>query len=521
MSQQQQQQPQKSIEEQPTTAEEDPNSQPLPQSSPETEELDNKKPDIPQAIKDQITRPVINEKAPASPSQMFGNATLKPTTMYDLDYNDQSSDDDDESNDDVPSNRISRIGVKKSYSGPDIGKIIENEVKDLLTLAELDDPYGIEEKDKETPEYDPVDEILGIKSIKPSPKIIKYYEKMIKKYTNKVIKDQVIRSREQMDVLAEKLRICREQNWSEDEIKMMKMTLFTTSMGNNKTQKLIKPTIKYSGINSKTTLIELVKQYSHNLRMAEEPYKTERSWNYLSQFLEGEALLMYKHKFAIHKNRVPVLFAMLHANYERDIRLKEVTKDFFKIKQGKQETMDMYITRKYHAFQDMIRAIELHNALSDPHSRKNFPSKHSIVTTMINGVRNHKLADKIREKEIQINEHGDVQNLFIIMRNMDEHFRKLKLLGYGLNRSNNNNNNRRNNNNNSRGRNNNRGNYRGRGKRGGYRGNKRGRGRQYRNVNADNNNNWRNNERNNDNNDYNKNNNVQQQGNQQRNNNNN
>ena len=300
--------------------------------------------------------------------------------------------------DDIPSNRSSHIGLEDQYSGPDIGKIIENEVQDLLTLAELEDPYGIEDKDDEIAEDDQVDEILGIESIKPKPKLIKYYKKIIKKYTNKVIKDQVIRSREQMDVLAEKLKICREQNWSEDEIKLMKMSLFTTSMGNNKTQKLIKPTIKYTGINSKITLLELVKEYSHNLRMAEEPYKTERAWNYLPQFLDGEPLQMYKHKFAIHKNRVPVFFAMLHANYERDNRINEVIKEFFKIKQVKDETMDMYIQRKHNAIVEMIRSIELHNALSDPHSRRNFPAKPKIVKTLIDGVRDPKLADKIQRK---------------------------------------------------------------------------------------------------------------------------
>ena len=63
-----------------------------------------------------------------------------------FDYNDESSDDDDDIKNSI--NRSSHIGLEDQYSGPDIGKIIENEVQDLITW-QIRNPYGIADKDDE------------------------------------------------------------------------------------------------------------------------------------------------------------------------------------------------------------------------------------------------------------------------------------------------------------------------------------------------------------------------------------
>ena len=363
-----------------------PGMEPLPESTPEVpdnlqdnaEELDNNdnkskdKPKVPQIIKDQIRKPVINiEKAP-SPSALQ-SFPAKVTLGTDDEFGDfhqyQSSDDDDDvvdDNDDsddhkdifvdnkdaITSAQISSIGVKDNkdhYSGP-LPPVITN----IINVLEYDDPYGIKYNDHSSDEHqdafeDDEYQILDTSSIKPSRTLIQYYSNKLEEYSDKFLEDQVVREKQQIDLLNRKLKLCRKYGYTEDQISLMKISMIPQTIKSTPPQKLPKPIIKYDGTNKNCSLRDFLEHLTKNLRSVQEHYKTHRAWNYLVQFLSGEPLILYHYKTAIHQNRIAVFFAMLHMIYEKDNRVSESINAFFKVKQGKSETIDSYNIRKFRA----------------------------------------------------------------------------------------------------------------------------------------------------------------------------
>ena len=513
-----QQQQEKSIKQKISDDDIDPEMLPLPASTPEENAEINaeNKSMLPQSIKDQIQQPIITTKAP-SPSAL--QKTILDTEFGDYfqyQSSDKESDDDDDvvkdQKDAITSAQISNIGDEnKSYSGPappvknkDKPKSKDIKITDITNVLDYDDPYGISYKDKSSDDDDDdIDKddykVLDTSSIKPSKHLINYYTEKLEEYSDKFLEDQVVREKQQMVMMDKKLQLCKEHGYTDEQISIMKFTMIPQTVKNNPSHKIPKPTIKYDGTNKNCSLRDMMEQLTRNLRSVQEHYQTHRAWSYVQQFLSGEPLIIYNYKTAIHKNKIPVFFAMLHLIYEKDYRVTESINSFFKVKQGKYETIDSYNIRKFRSLQLMIKSLQIYNQLATAHNKKNLPATSRIITSIISGLYNRGLANKVREKEIKINKTGDIKILFRIIKNTDEHFKKLRALGYSTkfnynkkssNKSSNKGDNTDNNKTNRRGKNNYRGNNRGnRGNNRGYRGRGRGGNKNIDSSRNDNNNN--------------------------------
>ena len=233
-------------------------------------------------------------------------------------------------------------------------------------------------------------------------KLCNNYEEKFEKMAKRLRKESLQRNIQQMKEIQEKENMAKEMGLDEQIIASLKINWALALANQNITPTTsVKIGAKYTGKPNGISVTQLFDKFMEFLANRDWSYRDNKAYQALSNYLEGEAKLVYKYQKSIHKHEVSRVFGLLHITFEKRNTIIWSEQTFYGYRQSHKQTIDMYCLLKWQYMTAYIRSCKLYNSISTKKFNYKIKSKETIWRSFINGIRDPYLRKEVIKYDIK------------------------------------------------------------------------------------------------------------------------